>query len=114
MKKFLVVYRSPKSAKEKMGESTPEQMEEGMKKWMEWAQKAGEGLVELGSPLGNGQRITEEDCVPSELDIAGYSILQAENMDGAKELLNGHPHLGWTEGCAIELHEMLPLPGQES
>ena len=27
----------------------------------------------------------------------------------AKSLLDGHPHLGWTDGCEIEVHESMPL-----
>jgi len=34
-----------------------------------------------------------------------------ENLDEAKSLLNGHPHLGWNAECAIEVHETMPLPG---
>jgi hypothetical protein len=30
-------------------------------------------------------------------------------MDAAKALLNGHPHLAWAEGCAIEIHEAMPM-----
>jgi len=43
----------------------------------------------------------------------GYSILQAENMDEAKELLQGHPHLDWNAACEIEVHESLPMPGSQ-
>ena len=30
-------------------------------------------------------------------------------MDGALALLEGHAHLGWAEGCEIEVHECLPM-----
>ena len=110
MKKFMVIYHAPASAQEKIAESTPEQMQEGMKPWMEWAEKCGDGLVDMGSPLGNGQKITTSGSEPSSHSVAGYSILQAEDMEGAKAMLMEHPHLKWTEGCEIEVHEMMPLP----
>ena len=77
---------------EQMSNASPEEMKAGMEPWMAWAAKCGEGLVDLGAPL------------------VGYSILQAEDMEGAKALLEGHPHLEWTGGCEIEVHESMPLP----
>ena len=47
----------------------------------------------------------------SSWQVVGYSILQAENIDDAKALLDGHPHLAWDGACEIEVHEVMPLPG---
>jgi hypothetical protein len=44
-----------------------------------------------------------------ELCVTGYSILQADNLAGAKEMLKKHPDLKWTDGCAIEIHEMVAM-----
>ena len=84
--------------------------EEGMEAWMTWAESCGDGLVDIGSPLGNGLTVTDSGSSQSEKGVAGYSILQADSMEGALALLQGHPHLGWAEGCEIEVHECLPLP----
>jgi hypothetical protein len=54
--------------------------------------------------------LSESGSSPSESNVVGYSILQAENMEAAKEMLKGHPHLGWADGCSIEVHESLPMP----
>jgi hypothetical protein len=110
MKKFIVLYHANQSAMEQMGKSTPEETKKGMEKWHEWAKSCGDGLVDLGNPLGNCQKINSQGKSPSEVTIVGYSILQAEDMEKAKALLKGHPHLGWNEGCDIEVHECLPLP----
>jgi len=110
MKKFIVIYHAPASATEQMANATPEQMQEGMKPWMDWAARCGSGLVDMGTPLGNGQKVSKSGSVPSDRDVAGYSILQAESMDAAKALLSGHPHLEWDAACEIEVHEALPMP----
>jgi hypothetical protein len=110
MKKFIVTYHAPVGAMEMMKNATPEQMKEGMEPWMAWAQKCGSGLVDLGTPLGNSQNVTSSGSSPSGGDVAGYSVLQAENMAVAVEMLKSHPHLGWTDGCKIEVHEAMPLP----
>jgi hypothetical protein len=111
MKKYVVIYYSNKDAMEQMEKSTPEEMKEGMGKWNAWAEKCGDGLVDMGAPLGNGQKINSEGKIASENGIVGFSILQAEDMAGAEALLEGHPHLGWNEGCDIEVHEQMPMPG---
>jgi hypothetical protein len=112
MKKYMILYHADASAMEQMGKSSPDDMKKGMEKWMDWSKKCGEGLVDLGTPLGNGQKVSESGNSTSEKGVVGYSILQAENMENAKELLKDHPHLGWSSGCDIEIHESLPMPGE--
>lgn len=113
MKKFLVLYTAGTSAQEKMKESDPEAAKEGMKQWMAWAEKCGDALVDLGSPLGPTEVVTEDGWAAGKPGVAGYSILQAEDMEAAKALLEDHPHMGWDASCTIELHEMLPMPSAE-
>ncbi|HLD81974.1 MAG TPA: hypothetical protein VJA22_02085 [Patescibacteria group bacterium] len=113
MKKFIVLYHASQDAAKKMASATPEEMKAGMAPWMEWAQKCGSGLVDMGTPLGNGQKITKSGASPSTKEVIGYSVLQAKSMDEAVEMLKGHPHLDWTDGCEIEVHESLPMPGME-
>jgi hypothetical protein len=110
MKKFIVIARANASAMEQMKHVSPEDSKKGMEQWMIWAKKCGDGLVDLGSPLGKGQVLGKSGSSPSDSDIVGYSILQAESMDEALEMLNGHPHLGWADGCNIEVYESLPMP----
>ena len=54
MSKFMVLYRSPVAAMEMLQSVSPEEMREGMKQFEAWMIKLGEGLVEMGSPLGAG------------------------------------------------------------
>ena len=90
---------------------TPEQQAKGMEAWMTWAQKCGDKLVDLGAPLANGQALTPKGSSASTKQVAGYSVLQANSMEEAKSLLQGHPHLAWNAACSIEVHETMPLPG---
>ncbi|PZC46327.1 MAG: YCII-related domain-containing protein [Chloroflexi bacterium] len=110
MPNYVVIYHANESAMEQMSGATPEQMAEGMKPWMDWAAKCGDGLVDMGTPLGGGQRLSQSGSAASDKGVVGYSILQAENMDAAKALLAGHPHLGWNVGCDIEVHESFAIP----
>jgi len=110
MKKFIVIYHAPADAWKAQKDKSPEDMKKGMEEWMVWAKKCGEGLVDMGAPLGNGQKVSKEGSSKTEGNVAGYSVLQAENMEGALEMLQDHPHLGWAEGCDIEVFEEMPLP----
>lgn len=111
MTKYIVLYHMPAEAMAEMPEMTPEQMQEGMKPWMEWAERCGDALVDLGTPLGAGQALTTAGSTDSDKGVAGYSILEADSMDEAKKLLENHPHMTWNAACSIELHEAQPLPG---
>ncbi len=111
MKKFIVIYHAPQDMQAQAASMTPEQRAKGMEAWMAWAQKCGNKLVDMGAPLANGQALTPSGSSASKSGVTGYSVLQAENMEEAKALLQGHPHLGWNAACSIEVHETMPLPG---
>ena len=112
MKKFIVIYHAPADSMKMTATMSKEEQAKGMEAWMEWAKKCGEKLVDLGAPLANGVSLSPDGTSkPSDKEVAGYSVLQAENMDEAKSLLQGHPHLAWNAACSIEVHEAMPLQG---
>jgi hypothetical protein len=110
MKKFIVIYHAPQSAMEGMKDASPADMKKGMEPWMAWAKKCGQGLIDLGTPLGNAHKVSKDHHGPSKSDVVGYSILQAETWEELRNMIEGHPHLSWGSGCEIEVHESLPLP----
>lgn len=93
-----------------MAESSPEAAQEGTKAGMEWAERAGDGIVDMGNPLGAGKEITATGTSGTSTGVAGYGILQAEDLAGAQSLLDGHPHL-MMPGAGIQVYESLDLPG---
>ncbi|WP_394194869.1 hypothetical protein [Microbacterium foliorum] len=103
MSRFLVLYRSAVSAAEQMATADPESGAESMTAWMDWAKRAGDAIVELGSPT---QSVAGGE--PGSF-IGGYSIMQADDLAGVTAALAEHPHRGW--GGTIEILEMLGIPG---
>ncbi len=89
---------------------SPEDMKKGMDAWFAWAAECGDGLIDIGTPLGGSRKVSESGSSPSDNGIMGYSILQAEDIESAEKMLAGHPHLGWAAGCEIEVHESMPMP----
>jgi len=107
MKKFLVLYRSTISTAERLAKSTPEQAKASMAAWMGWAQRSAAALVEMGAPLGDSTLLKGS---PAPGHLGGFSIVQAESIDAAKKIFDGHPHFE-TPGNSIELLEQLSMPG---
>ena len=104
MAKFLVLYRSRTTAAEQMTAGTPEQARAGMEAWMTWAQRAGDAVVDLGSPL----TVVEPGGDAGD-PIGGFSVLQADDAEALGKVLDGHPHAAM--GGTIEILEFLPMPG---
>ncbi|MFM9943793.1 MAG: hypothetical protein ACKVQB_01030 [Bacteroidia bacterium] len=95
-----------------MASASPEEQAKGMEGWTQWGQKCGDKLIDMGAPLMGGQALdpsgTKRD---STKEVTGYSVLQANDMEEAVSLLQGHPHLAFGAACSIEVHETMPIPG---
>jgi len=110
MKKFLVLYHAPAEAMAMMANATDEQKMEGMKPWMAWKETLGNQLLDMGSPLMPGTQMHPDGNEgQSSNDVTGYSMIQAPNMEEAKALLKNHPHLSWSPGCYIDVHEWIQM-----
>lgn len=83
MAKFLITYHGA-------GHPDPAEMESARKDFMAWLGNAGPAVTDPGAPLGfAGQVSTAEP--EAVVDILGYSILEADSANAAKELLASHP-----------------------
>ena len=112
-KTFLVIYHAPIDAMAQTADMPPEQQAAGMALWQAWADRVGAQLLDLGAPLMNGKSLTAGGTTaPSSKEVAGYSLLTAEDWDDVMDLLQGHPHIsGWHPGATIEIHETMLIPG---
>ncbi len=111
MGKFIVLYRSPVSFMDGMKDAAPEQQQQAMAPWMAWFQRCGDQLVDMGGPLANAQTFTASDSASGGSDVVGYSILEADSIEAAHALIEGHPHLDWRDGCSVEVHEQMMVGG---
>jgi len=111
MKKFMLIYRAPKSFSEHMAQVSMEDAQKHMQPWMDWAEKCGNQMVDMGTPLGNGHAMSRDEHGPSASDVVGFSVLQAESMEAVRPLVENHPHILPGDGCSVEVLECVPLPG---
>ena len=111
MNEFLFLFRGPAPT------GSPEQMQQIMKRWMDWAK----GLTEKGhlkapghplertGKLVSGKQMTITDGPYAEKDVvSGYMLVSAENMDRAVELSLGCP-IFETTGGAVEVRPILKI-----
>ena len=110
MKKFLVLFTAPADTRAKMQSATPEEMQEGMKPWMEWFSSMGDKLVDKGMPLTNAMALTKEGTEPGNPEYVAYEVIQAEDIDAALEMMKSNPHLD-REGARIQIHETWDMNG---
>jgi hypothetical protein len=68
----------------------------------------GKFLVLYNSPIPAAEMMAS--ATPEQTQAAGYSILQAESLDGAAKMVEDHPHLE-TPGGTIDVLEFLAMPG---
>jgi hypothetical protein len=106
--KYLVLYRSKVSAAEQMEGASPEDAQAGMDAWMQWSGKVGNAMVDMGSPL---QSVAVVGGSSDGAHIGGFSVLEADSVEAAKALVDGHPHLMSPGDPSIEVLEFLALPG---
>jgi hypothetical protein len=97
MKKFILFYKGP---------ITPPDAPHD--KWPLWFNKAGEKLVDKGSPLAHGIALHSDGSTnDSAANFNGYSIVQAKNRNGVISLVKDHPFLSLGSGeYSIEIFEL--------
>jgi len=109
MTKYLFIYHAPMTPADATPPD-PEQLEAVMGQWTAWAGKVGDGMVDFGTPLANGVHVAADGATsPSTNEVAGYSLIEAEDLDAALALAKDHPHL-LMPGCELEVHEAQPVP----
>ncbi|BDZ54574.1 YciI family protein [Agromyces marinus] len=111
MARFVFIYHAPMTP----ADATPPTAEQSaavMGEWMDWAAKVGDDMVDFGTPLAEGVRVSSDGSVaPSTREVAGYTIIEADDLDAALALAKEHPHLNMPGGCEIEVHVAQPVPG---
>ena len=114
MRKYIVLYTAPITSAERFAQVTGEEAQQGMKLWFDWKEKLGSGLVDMGQQLGNAMTVTKSAITKSDSTIVGMSILRANSMDEALDMVKGHHHLQWADGCEIVILEEMPIPEMQA
>lgn len=113
MPKYLVLYRSSVPASQQMGDD-PAAAEAGMEMWMSWAGRVGSAMSDMGSPTEQVATVTASGSAANKSSgsyIGGFSVLEADSVEGVTKLLDDHPHFHAPGNPSIDVLELLPIPG---
>jgi hypothetical protein len=99
--KYMVFYNTTAAMRAQMAEVPPDQAAAGMQEWMNWGERVGEHLVDMGSPL--------ESSGDDEIQVSGYSVIDADDDAQLAGFLQGHPHTA--AGGTISTQKFMEIPG---
>ena len=114
MASFLFVYRN---SSESYGAMSPEEMQQMLQKWNAWIGEglrqgwmldAGDGLKKEGRVVNARKVVTDGPFIEVKEVVGGFSIVQADTLDGAAELAKGCPI--FQRGGSVEVR---PLQGYD-
>jgi hypothetical protein len=114
MARFIVLYRAPQEVAERFTTATPEQAQAGVRQWTDWFTRLGPALLDPGRPLGNARTVTRDGATAGPTEVVGMTILQADTIDDALEMVHDHHHLRWSDSCAITVLEELSIPEDDA
>jgi hypothetical protein len=100
LSKFLVTYHGSGMP------TDPAQAEQARAAFGEWLSKAGKAVIDPGAPLRPGTQVSNGGAGP-RVTIAGYSIIEAANLEEAAEILKSHPFV--TRGGTLQLDEAMAV-----
>lgn len=108
MPQYMMIYKGEATD---MADMTEEQGAEVLSKWQSWMGKVGGSLTDVGSPFGPGRSIADNGSIRDAIGLTGYSIVEADNLEDATALTDGHPYLSEGQGnYSVELFELMPAP----
>lgn len=107
MSKFIYIYKGPATP---MDQFTEEQSAAQMAAWGAWIGKIGPALLDVGAPFAARTSVVDDGTVTEASELNGYSIVEAENLEAAKALAEGHPFLSEGNGkFSLEIFELADI-----
>jgi hypothetical protein len=109
MAKYLYLYKGEATPPENM---SSEQRQEIMGKWGKWMEKVGGAVADMGAPLNpQGASVLDNGNSGKVEPLSGYTIVEAADLETARQLTDGHPFLSDGDGkFSIEIYELMAVP----
>jgi hypothetical protein len=88
---------------------TEVEREAAMAAWGAWFGTLGPAIVDAGNPFGPSKSVAADGAVSDggQSSLTGYSVLSADSLAAATELVKGCPVLA--NGGAVEVYEAIPI-----
>jgi hypothetical protein len=90
---------------------TQEAREQAMAAFGAWVSSVGDAMVDPGAPLAASKSVSSAGAgeAPATGPIAGYTLLQATDLDAAVQLVTEHPFIA--RGGTLQVSEAVDLSG---
>jgi hypothetical protein len=84
--------------------------DELMNLWGAWFERHGDAVDDPGFPFGQRAAIGADGSDRPILNLTGYSVVLAENMEAARELCRDHPFLHEASAdLSVQIFELVPV-----
>lgn len=110
MAKFLAIYTGAPSDGPPPN-MDPADMQKGMQAWHDFMANNAHRIVDGGGPLGRTKKVSREGVADVRNHLAGYTVIEADDIDAAAALFRDHPHFTIFPGDGVEIMPVLPVPG---
>jgi hypothetical protein len=103
MANYMLAYKGGSMA------ATDEEREVAMAAWGAWFGGLGAAVIDAGNPFGASATVAGDTSVSEGASSAltGYSVLSADSLQAASELVKGCPVL--VAGGSVEVYETIPV-----
>jgi len=98
MAKFLVTYVGGGMPHD------PELMAQARAAFAAWLAESGDAVTDPGAPVRTVARLASGEPA-AEVEVSGFSIIEAADADAARELLSTHPFIG--RGGTLQVSEFI-------
>jgi len=107
MAKFLFLYSGPNTDMQMSEEETKAEMDA----WSSWFDSNKGKFPDPGAPFGESAVIVDDGSSKKPLEVLGYSLAEAADMDEAKKLTENCPMLRTETGkYAVEIFQVFSMP----
>ncbi|MBK7976368.1 MAG: hypothetical protein IPK07_24890 [Deltaproteobacteria bacterium] len=88
-----------------------ERQKSGIAAWHAWVESHKDVVTEMGGPLGKTKSVGPSGIADIRNAMSGFTIVKAESHEAAAKLFENHPHFSIFPGDAVEVMEIMPVPG---
>ena len=104
MAKFLLVYYGGQMEPD----PDPKMVEKTMAVWTKWFADLGKAIVDMGAPTQPGKLVTKSGVKSvGAKPVAGYTIVEAKNLDAAIAMAKSHPDVA--EGLQVAVYPLAAM-----
>ncbi|MCP1470760.1 hypothetical protein J3E64_002453 [Sphingobium sp. OAS761] len=82
----------------------------GLPQWNAWEEANTALIPDRGGMVGKTMRVTRNGIGPSSNDFCGYAVIEADTIEDAARLFEGHPHFTVFPGDGVDIMPFLAGP----